>query len=70
MIKDMEKHDLKHKKCSSPYCNEPVNTHDTTIQVCSVLQCAKNQNHTHFRSTVGLHTHVQPSGMYRGLIFH
>ena len=59
MIKDMEKHYLKHKKWSSPYCNEPVNTHDTAIWVHSVLWCAKNQNcththDTHFRFTTGL----------------
>ena len=31
-----------------------MNTHDTTAQVCGVLQCTKNQNCTHFGNTVGL----------------
>ena len=31
-----------------------MNTHDTVVQVCSVSQCAKNQNCTHFGNTTGL----------------
>ena len=31
-----------------------MNTHDTTVQVCGVLQCAKNQNCTCFGNTAGL----------------
>jgi hypothetical protein len=59
MIKDAEKHDLKHKKWSSPYCNEPMNTRDTAVRVRGVSRCAKNQNHTRtrdnrFGNTAGL----------------
>jgi hypothetical protein len=55
----MEKHDLKHKKWNSPYCNEPMNTCDTAVWVHGVLRCAKNQNctrtrDTHFGFTAGL----------------
>ena len=51
MIKDTEKHDLKHKKWSSSHYSEPVNTCDTVVRVHSVLRCAKNQNCTHTRDT-------------------
>ena len=54
MIKDAEKHDLKHKKWSSSYCNEPMNTCDTAVWVHGVLWCAKNQNRTRFGHTTGL----------------
>ena len=30
---------------------KPVNTHDTVVRVCSVLQCAKMQHRTHTRDT-------------------
>ena len=44
-----KKQDLRQKKWGSPYDNKPMNTHDTTVQVCSVSQCAKNQNCTHVK---------------------